>query len=506
MAPLAAVTFPAPTAPTCCHLMELHRIHTYFGRLLAAWIAVAGLLAAEHHGTVKSGGLPVPGASVTAIKGDKKLYTTTDENGRYSFADLADGSWTIEVEMLGFAKVSNEVGVAFDAPASGMESQVPVDERHHGGRRAAATPPPARHRRPRIRYSPRKDGGSIGGARDSRDARARGAGDTGRQRRNRPRSAGQCRTRNPGGRGQNAANGGRPSLLQSNGFQRVDVNSSGDLAAAPDTGLAANEAADLSNSADPSLLVNGSVSRGLDMPQQNDWFGGPGGRMDGMGGGPGGMNAMNGMNPGGGDGAGGVQMGGRGGPGGGGPGGGRGGPGGGMPGGGFAGGFGGRGGGGPGGGRGGERGAGRGGPMGRAGVASFGNGRRDRRMQYNGNLGVTLDNSVWDARALFHQRPGDAQAGVCQGARHHGVRRTPENPQTPRWNQGYLHPQLPACAHAQRHIQHSDHAHPAGTLGRFFAVGRPARPRHHLRSPDRAVRSPATSSPPTGSARRRSDC
>ena len=96
--------------------MELHKLHTYFGRLLAAWIAVAGLSAAEHHGTVKSGGLPVPGASVTAIKGDKKLYTTTDENGRYSFADLADGAWTIEVEMLGFAKVSNEIGIAFDAP------------------------------------------------------------------------------------------------------------------------------------------------------------------------------------------------------------------------------------------------------------------------------------------------------------------------------------------------------------------------------------------------------
>ena len=74
----------------------------------------------------------------------------------------------------------------------------------------------------------------------------------------------------------------------------MDVNSSGDLAAAPDTGLAASEMADLSNSADPSLLVSGSVSRGLDMPQGNDWFGGPGGRMDGMGGGPDGMNGMNG--------------------------------------------------------------------------------------------------------------------------------------------------------------------------------------------------------------------
>ena len=378
--------------------MELHRIHTYFGRLLAAWIAVAGLLAAEHHGTVKSGGLPVPGASVTAIKGDKKLYTTTDENGRYSFADLADGTWTIEVEMLGFAKVSNEVGVAFDAPApewnlkflsmsaitaaAGSQRQrllLPQHPRRHPlipPLRRRPHPPSQRklRRRPRPRRPHR------------------------RRRRNRPPAALRPAARDAA-RMPPTADG--PPYVQSNGFQRVDVNSSGDLPAAPDTGLAADEAADLSNSADPSLLVNGSVSRGLDMPQQNDWFGGPGGRMDGMGGGPGGMNGMNGMNPGGGDGAGGRTDGRT------------------------------R--------RTGRRwsgrrtrrprrryarrrirrrirrtrrrwsrrrtrwrraGAGRGGPMGRAGVASFGNGRRDRRMQYNGNLGVTLDNSVWDARAF----------------------------------------------------------------------------------------------------------
>src|SRR5450755_704619 len=97
--------------------MSLNRIHTHLTRLLAVWFAVAGLMAAEHHGTIKFGGLPVPGATVTAIKGDKKLTTTTDETGKYTFADLADGAWTIEVEMLGFAKLSNEVGVAFDAPA-----------------------------------------------------------------------------------------------------------------------------------------------------------------------------------------------------------------------------------------------------------------------------------------------------------------------------------------------------------------------------------------------------
>jgi hypothetical protein len=60
------------------------------------------------------------------------------------------------------------------------------------------------------------------------------------------------------------------------------------------------------------------------------------------------------------------------------------------------GGFGGRGGGMPGGGRGGRGGAaGRGGRAGN--TNSFGNGRRNPRAQYNGNVMFTLDNSVWDA-------------------------------------------------------------------------------------------------------------
>src|SRR5690242_19707163 len=97
--------------------MALNRISSHSLRVLAAWIAVSGLMASEHHGTVKSGGLPVPGATVAAIQGDQRQVTTTDENGKYSFADLKDGVWKIEVEMLGFAKLSNEVGIAYDAPA-----------------------------------------------------------------------------------------------------------------------------------------------------------------------------------------------------------------------------------------------------------------------------------------------------------------------------------------------------------------------------------------------------
>jgi len=117
-------------------------------------------------------------------------------------------------------------------------------------------------------------------------------------------------------------------------------------------------------------------------------MGGPG--MMGLGG-PGGMGG--GDNPGGVPGAGGAGGAPGGGRGMGGPGGGGGGRGGG---GGFAGGF---GGGGRGGGFGGGGRGGRGGPGGgRGNVAAFGNARRNRQMQYNGNANFTLDNSVWDAQ------------------------------------------------------------------------------------------------------------
>ena len=314
--------------------MALNRIHTHLGRLLAVWITAAGLMASEHHGLVKFGGLPVPGATVTATKGDQKLATTTDENGQYSFPELADGAWTIEVEMLGFAKLSNEVGIGVDAPAtewnlkflsmSAIMAPPPVPTPTPAPATATATAPAATPT-----ATPATPAAATPAAATAAAPKPAASGS----------SAGRGQQANAGrgtqgGRGQNGANGGRPSLLAANGYQRVDVNSSGDLSAATaDTGIAASDMADLSNSADPSLMVNGSVSRGLDMPGQNDWFGGPGGRMDGMGGtgGMGGPGGMTGMNPGG-DGSGGAQMGGRGGPGGG-----RGGPGGGggMPGGGM---------------------------------------------------------------------------------------------------------------------------------------------------------------------------
>src|SRR5215472_6648941 len=93
-------------------------------RSLTVGLLAAGVWASEHHGTVQSGGLPVPGATVTAVQNDQKLVTTTDDQGRYEFANLPDGVWTIRVEMFGFVTLSREVGIAAEAPSPDWQLQV----------------------------------------------------------------------------------------------------------------------------------------------------------------------------------------------------------------------------------------------------------------------------------------------------------------------------------------------------------------------------------------------
>jgi hypothetical protein len=360
--------------------MAANLLSKHLGRLMVAWLAVSGLMAAEHHGTVTSGGLPIPGATITATQGDKKTVTTTDDQGVYSFPELADGTWTIEVEMMGFARIARDVGIASDAPSDDWDLKLLPP-----GANLAPTPPaPAA---PAVAApAPATPAPAAPAAAATVSPKAPPAAKT------------QARNQTPA-RGTQAANGGRPSLTQAMaGYQRVDVNATeGGAASGAENGMGNEPAsADLNQSAADSLLVNGSMSAGLNAPQQNDWFGGPGGMGGALGpGGPGmmgmgGPGGMGGDNPGGAPGAGGAG----GGPGGGGRG--MGGPGGGGGrggGGGFAGGFGGRGGFG-GGGRGG-----RGGPGGgRGNAAAFGNARRNRQMQYNGNANFTLDNSVWDAQ------------------------------------------------------------------------------------------------------------
>lgn len=98
--------------------MPRKRTCVYCGSLVAAGLAVAGLLASQHQGVVKSGPLPIPGATVVATQGEKKLITTTDGNGAYSFTDIPDGAWTLQVEMLGFDAGKRTIEIAPGTPSA----------------------------------------------------------------------------------------------------------------------------------------------------------------------------------------------------------------------------------------------------------------------------------------------------------------------------------------------------------------------------------------------------
>src|SRR5260370_5888553 len=194
----------------------------FLRRLPAVCIAVSVMMASEYHGTVKAGSLPVPGVTVTAIRGDKKVTTTTDEHGVFSFADLPDGTWTLQVEMLGFAKLTREVGVAHDAPA------------------------------PELQLTPLSEAELVASLEPTRAA---------------PESAPAA---TPPTLGKPPA--GASPLQRQGGFQRLNVNQTADTGAINNEGaLKKEDIADLNQSAANSLIVQGSTSSAAGLPQQNDW-------------------------------------------------------------------------------------------------------------------------------------------------------------------------------------------------------------------------------------------
>ena len=79
-------------------------------RSCCSWRSLRIRLAAEvSGGSVRSRGLPIPGATVTAVQGDRKVVTATDVSGRFTLPGLAPGSWTVTVEMTGFSPASKTI-------------------------------------------------------------------------------------------------------------------------------------------------------------------------------------------------------------------------------------------------------------------------------------------------------------------------------------------------------------------------------------------------------------
>jgi trimeric autotransporter adhesin len=217
--------------------MQRSPICNYLSRSFAA-LALCGMLAAApHRGIVKFGGLPVPGATVTATQDGKRLTAITGEQGEYSFNSLADGKWTLRVEMLCFAPTEREVAVAPNTPPAEWEIKVlPFDEI-----RASAPPVTATPAAP-----------ASGGPAKTEQAAAA------------PRKKGKARKGVPAPQVANTASG----------FQHTEANATADAAKVP--AEEANGAAANDPTAAPSdgFLINGSVNNGAATPYaQSSAFG-----------------------------------------------------------------------------------------------------------------------------------------------------------------------------------------------------------------------------------------
>jgi hypothetical protein len=99
------------------------RLRKYLGHFcIVACLAVPTAAAAsEYHGQVLSNGLPAPGATLTALQGDKRFVVSSDIDGQYSFPDLPDGVWKITLTMTGFATTEQDVTIAPNAPPATWE-------------------------------------------------------------------------------------------------------------------------------------------------------------------------------------------------------------------------------------------------------------------------------------------------------------------------------------------------------------------------------------------------
>jgi trimeric autotransporter adhesin len=97
----------------------------YLRLCVVACLAVSVLTAGEYRGQVTFGGLPVPGATVTATAGGRHFAAITDLQGQYDFPDLPEENWTIEIQMSGFETV--EKPVSSSTPAKWELKLLPLD-------------------------------------------------------------------------------------------------------------------------------------------------------------------------------------------------------------------------------------------------------------------------------------------------------------------------------------------------------------------------------------------
>lgn len=96
---------------------------------------VACLCIHAQSGYVRSGGQPIPGATVTATRGNRKVSTVTDADGHF-FLSVETGDWNVEVSMFGFETLKQTVKLS---PAEAVHLQLKLAESPLAARLRQAT-------------------------------------------------------------------------------------------------------------------------------------------------------------------------------------------------------------------------------------------------------------------------------------------------------------------------------------------------------------------------------
>lgn len=101
--------------------MALQRFENYVVILLAIACLAASSFAAfpgGYQGQVSFNGFAIPGVTVTATQGEKKFVAVTDETGTFTFPDITNGTWTLQIEMSGFVTMKDDVAVGANVPVA----------------------------------------------------------------------------------------------------------------------------------------------------------------------------------------------------------------------------------------------------------------------------------------------------------------------------------------------------------------------------------------------------
>ena len=115
-------------------------------RLLCSLLCLVGAIpawATAYHGQVTLNGVPVPGATVMATQDKTGYATITDAQGKFTFDDLADGAWMLQIEMTGFASIRQTITVAPNVPAAQFELKLLPPGELKADLETTTSPPPS---------------------------------------------------------------------------------------------------------------------------------------------------------------------------------------------------------------------------------------------------------------------------------------------------------------------------------------------------------------------------